>query len=491
LPVTKRYQYKNEVLSSVPVRPKKFNRHSSSDENAHEAVCHHCDSSALPAEMLPGRLQQGATPITSSSSSSDEKIASDYEPESDGDDDNLDNNNSDSHVQPLNNMYHHAVDLVALGKERNNAPIYTRSLLLRVQKQQERLLYEAHLLKDCRTTDYLTWRNPDGHLTKVWEKMDSDEERTGPVEVKVDFAPRVALDRDFQREYGWQLFVAHRLRVYNQSITPDGTKKLHFDAPYSLVTRKKEESHEHKDAEQMQRYRDATMQSLAFWANSDIRSKVIKTIENIAVISSPIKKIVCFGMSVQEPDELYDSVFQHMPVFSIAKALAGRYEKNGLKQQKIEIILQEPDYKERDCILLNELHKAMGCTASSEIGFVEDPNGFLAIDSNTLVMAPYLPTQFPWLQIIADLFASGSGPAVIMGDNISVDLEKEVYTYQDRGSPAVAKFLSEQYAKFQRASDYREHAVSLPAGMTDYNPWGIDWIPGMDIYVRRQGTGTG
>jgi hypothetical protein len=77
----------------------------------------------------------------------------------------------------------------------------------------------------------------------------------------------------------------------------------------------------------MQRYRDAAMQSLAFWANSDIRSKVIKTIEDIAVISAPIKKIVCFGMSVQEPDELYDSVFQHMPVFSIAKALAKRYER--------------------------------------------------------------------------------------------------------------------------------------------------------------------
>jgi hypothetical protein len=380
------------MLSSVPVRPKKFNRHSSSDENAHEAVCHHCNSSALPAEMLPARPQQGAKPI--SSSSSDENAASSPEPESDGDDD-LDDEDMDSKIQPLNKMYHHAVDLVALEHKRNNTPIYTRSLLLRVQKQQEKLLHEAHLPKDCRTIDYLTWRSPDGHLTKVWEKMESDEEQTGPVEVKVDFAPRVALDRDFQREYGWQLFVAHRLRVYNQSITPDGTEGVHFDAPYSLGTRKKEESHEHKNAKQMQRYRDAAMQSLAFWANSDIRSKVIKTIEDIAVISAPIKKIVCFGMSVQEPDELYDSVFQHMPVFSIAKALAKRYEKNGLKQHKIEILLQDPDYKERDWILLRELHGAMGCTASSEICFVEDPNGFLAIDSNTLVIAPYLPIHFP------------------------------------------------------------------------------------------------
>jgi hypothetical protein len=127
----------------------------------------------------------------------------------------------------------------------------------------------------------------------------------------------------------------------------------------------------------------------------------------------------------------------------------------------------------------------MSCTASSEIGFVEDPNGFLAIDSNTLVIAPHLPIHFLWLQIIADLFASGSGPAVIVGDDIGVDRKKEMYTYQDRRSPAVAEFLSEQYAKFQQASDYREHAVSLPVGITDYNPWGIDWIPGMDIYVRR------
>jgi hypothetical protein len=161
--------------------------------------------------------------------------------------------------------------------------------------------------------------------------MESDKERTGPVEVKVDFAPRIALDRDFQREYGWELFMAHRLRVYNKTITLDGTEGLYFDAPYSLVTRKKEESHGHKDAKQMQRYRDAAMHSLAFWGNSDLRSNVIKTIGDIAVISAPIKKIVCFGMSVQEPDELYDSVFQHMPVFSIAKDLAKHYEKNGVK----------------------------------------------------------------------------------------------------------------------------------------------------------------
>jgi hypothetical protein len=150
------------MLSNVPVRQKKLNTHSSSEEDAHVAVCHHCDSSAVPAEMLLERLQEGAKPI--SSSSSDENAASSSGPESDGDDDDLDDEDMDACIQPRNKMYHHAVDLVALEHKRNNTPIYTRSLLLRVRKQQEKLLHEANLPKDRRTIEYLTWRAPDGHL---------------------------------------------------------------------------------------------------------------------------------------------------------------------------------------------------------------------------------------------------------------------------------------------------------------------------------------
>jgi hypothetical protein len=66
------------------------------------------------------------------------------------------------------------------------------------------------------------------------------------------------------------------------------------------------------------------------------------------------------------------------------------------------------------------------------------PDGLLAVDSNTILVALYLPTQFPCIQIIADLFVSGSGPAVIIGDTLPDRREKEVYKLV-RESPAITR----------------------------------------------------
>ena len=407
---------------------------------------------------------------------------------------NSDEEGSDMDDEEPPEMQEHLVDLDALEKQRNNKPMFTRSLLLQIRKQQQTILEEARLPHDRRTVQHLTWRAPDGHLTKVWKNKNlfrsnrPNQERKKRVDV--DFAPRVALDPDFQREYGWHVNATLMLRIYSDDVTMhSGTEDVYLDAPYALSIEDQGRTFEHQDAKQMQKYRDAIAQSLAFWWKGQFARKFTRTIKGIAYLSAPIEKIVCFGLSVPRPGRIHDSVFQHIPIFSMAKSLARQYKRLGLQQKKIKILLQEPNYEERDWTLLSELHLLMDCEDSSDLEFVNDPDGLLAIDPSTMVVAPHLPSYFPWIQIIADLFASGSGPAVIIGDNLAVDQEKQFFAIHDRGSPAVAKFLSERYEEFQVVLEGEKpwNELRLPAGITGYNPYGIDWLPDMDIYVRHDG----
>ncbi|KAI4696035.1 uncharacterized protein J4E88_000207 [Alternaria novae-zelandiae] len=389
--------------------------------------------------------------------------------------------------EPPDEMLEHLVDLDALEKQHSNKPMYTRSLLLQIRKQQRIILDQASLPPDRRTIQYLTWRAPDGSLTNVWKNTNlSRVNQERKQRVDVDFVCRVALDPEFQREYGWHVGSTLMLRLYSDAVTKySGTEDVYLGAPYALRIVDQGKTLQHQDAKQMQRYRDAVAQSLAFWKKGDFAKKFTATTKGIAGLSAPVEKIVCFGLSVPRPDWMHHSVFQHIPVFSMAKTLARRYQKYGLGQKKIKILLQEPNYEERDWTLFSELHKAMGCEASSEIEFVNDPDGLLAIDTSTMVIAPHLPTgTFPWIQIIADLFASGSGPAVIIGDHLAVDIGKEAFVHYDRGSPAVSRFLSDRYEEFQsvRPHERQWNELRLPDVTTGYDPYGI-WTSTYDTMV--------
>lgn len=183
---------------------------------------------------------------------------------------------------------------------------------------------------------------------------------------------------------------------------------MHFDAPYMLRTVEQKEGYAHLNAELMQRHRDAIVQSLAYWKEqSDLHHKFTKMIEGATAIAAPIKKIVCFALGRVRPAYMYDSLFQHMAVLSMALDLVKHYEAARIKQEKIQIVLQDSCYEETDWTLFRELHQTMGCKTSTDLAFVQDPDGLLAIDSSTMVVAPHLPKMFPWSQIIADLFASG------------------------------------------------------------------------------------
>jgi hypothetical protein len=81
------------------------------------------------------------------------------------------------------------------------------------------------------------------------------------------------------------------------------------------------------------------------------------------------------------------------------------------------------------------------------IKFMEDPDAFLAVDAHTLVVTAFLPVGVPLMQIMADLFAKGvkSGPAAFICDIMNLAAGKKKYSDRDRGTPAVAKFLLNEY----------------------------------------------
>jgi hypothetical protein len=174
-----------------------------------------------------------------------------------------------------------------------------------------------------------------------------------------------------------------------------------------------------------------------------------------------------------------------MAVYDIAKALRRYYERPGQESEKIEILFQNPNYKPRDEKVLRELHYHIGCTETSTIKFVNDPDS-LAITRNTLVVTAFVPNQYPLLQIIADLYARGSGPAAIFCDRIHVDTKQELYTIYNRISPAVARMIAHRYVILDGGFEDHELEPDLVKDMNGDTGETGHWLHGMDLYVRKR-----
>jgi hypothetical protein len=134
---------------------------------------------------------------------------------------------------------------------------------------------------------------------------------------------------------------------------------------------------------------------------------LLKTQLNAVTFSISINKIVCFGLgSLAHPreDTRPRSNIQHAAVESMMEILK---EKTG---GGVRCLAQEPAYLDSD----KELLKTIG------IETIEDPNGFLEVDGNTLVIsaAPNVCVR----QIVADLQWPG---AMLWNTVKSMDVEME------------------------------------------------------------------
>lgn len=167
-----------------------------------------------------------------------------------------------------------------------------------------------------------------------------------------------------------------------------------------------------------------------------------------------IDKLVCFGFGAIDvldddsgPDFRFWSPLQHFAAFTIAYTLRQAYREQD-PDASVKIIFQDPGYGPSDAIFWK-------LAEYPDMEFVKDPEGFLAVDKNTLVMTAHLPHFVPAMQIIADLVEDG--PAGFICDKMSIDPLQKMWCTRDRGSPKVVRLLRNGYVK----SNFHHHAIEV------------------------------
>lgn len=383
--------------------------------------------------------------------------------------------NEDDPKRPENMMFEHPVDLLTYEKQKGSTPIFSRALL-------EQIWQDKNLIQGRK--GQTTYTGTDGTVFKTWEAIMPDILDANYRQVH--YLPRVLLHPDFQKTYGQYRRSLQLLRRYNGV-----GAETHITAPYTFETYNREYLNEHELTEVMDAYRSAIMKTSNLWNKSSARNFLRQTIIDASTGSAPIKKIICFGLGCISLDpRWYTSALQHITVFDIAQTLHDEYERAGRDDVKkpIEIILQDPIYEEKDRQTLHRLHKYLGGAEkmSSTLRFVSDPEGLLAIDEHTLIVTAFLPMEVPLMQILADFFATGGGPAMMICDRMKPDPEKTKYTLCDRDAPHVARWLSEQYTKLE--GRFEEHSLEPKLRRDVYEesaPEDRYWLKKMDLWVRK------
>lgn len=231
----------------------------------------------------------------------------------------------------------------------------------------------------------------------------------------------------------------------------------------------------------MKGYWKALQTTKSLWLQSSSHKKLLQVAEQIASSYKPITKIVCFGLGALNHDKAwYESSLQHITAFTMAKHLEEAYKKRFSHDKPVQVILQDPCYTQKDQELLKRLYEG------GSLSFASDPEALLAIDSNTIVLTAFLPIGYPLMQVITDMFygTTGAGPAAIVSDSMELDPQRELYTLGDRSSPAVARFLTEQYVM----SDFKDQVLEKELaedlfGVEETNrPY---WLTKMQLHLRK------
>lgn len=192
--------------------------------------------------------------------------------------------------------------------------------------------------------------------------------------------------------------------------------------------------------------------------------------------SVQVKKIVAFGLGTTYdicPSGKGFSIchIQHLSMITIASALNRVYQAEDPSTPPIEIILQDPAYTKRDWDAWTAEY--------SNVRFAPNPQGFLAVDSNTLVVNGFLPYGVPLLSICADLLPNG--PAGFIHEEIILDPKKRCWAPVECGTPKVVKLLLENYG----ISNFDDHTVEHEIYHDFYNrPDGFYWLWHMQCFLK-------
>jgi hypothetical protein len=171
---------------------------------------------------------------------------------------------------------------------------------------------------------------------------------------------------------------------------------------------------------------------------------------HVAETSVQIKKIVCFGLGTPESsvhEGRCESHIQHLAIVTIASVLNRVYQASDPSTPPIEIILQDPAYRQMDVTAWKAEYR--------NLRFVQNPNGFLAIDSNTLAVNAGLPYTVPFLSICTDLLPDG--PAGFIHTHLDLNPKKRFWSSDECATPKIVKLLLENY----EVSNFDDHPVEL------------------------------
>lgn len=314
-------------------------------------------------------------------------------------------------------------------------PIFSRDVLQKMAQLCDQAL--------TRDNGILSLSHPDilGNDRVVWKAPEGDENA-----VMIKYATRVDLNEDFQTKMSWKTLPEAEYKVPYQSTemvelvheyNRPAVKTPHNEwIPLPFVLENFEiaicKIHTNQDAMTMRsRIFDRTKE---LWIKSEARTALEKKFHFTSQGSVRIGKIVCLGLgSLFDPDMSCEGILQHLAAFTIAIKLHSCYKTVEPDCPPIKIVAQDPCYSEADRILLRSI---------GEITFVSDPQAFLEIDEHTLVLTFCLPFAVPLMQILADMFEPGKGPAALLCDTLSLDPERSLYRYRRRESPAVCRMLS-------------------------------------------------
>ncbi|KAF1921486.1 hypothetical protein BDU57DRAFT_439708 [Ampelomyces quisqualis] len=365
-------------------------------------------------------------------------------------------------------------DLIALEKDQDHKPIFTKALLQRIASEVSAINIQQSQPVSQRTQTTLHFQPPAGPPVKIWEARDNTNS------VSVHYKTRVETSPSFQTRFNKALTKSKDLRSLNPNMSE--AEFCHNTAPYFLTSWLRMPSDRHKDASTLTRWRTRLSHTQTLWAQSSSCSQMQRIVRSGATrLHRPITKIVCVGLgALDSRPAWYQSALQHMTVFSLAAELDAVNKAKFPAAPAVSIIASDPCYDQLDWILLRGL-------TSARITFgLSDPETLLAIDGNALVVTAFLPVGMPLMQIVADLWAAKreDGPGLIIGDRMEeLSLERKEYCLRNRGSPGVARMLTYGYfASREKIVDMEEDLRRDVKGETGGSYY---WLQKMGIWLRK------
>lgn len=241
--------------------------------------------------------------------------------------------------------------------------------------------------------------------------------------ISVQYLSRVELCKDFQNLHK----TSHSVRLLREH-NDDEDEKDWLPVPFVLDLVERDQNIDHKDPIKMQDWKEHLWRMKILWEHSKACEEIKKV---IAAGKGRISRIVCFGLGTLKPDKRKcNRELEHLMAIRLAEIL----DQSNQKKDPVKVYFQDPMYQEKDRQLLQGLRDS--------IEFVEDPKGVLTIDEETLVIAAFVPTQFPLMQIIADAFEEGRGPAGFIIDHTERrHSEPGRFKINDRLSPRAERMM--------------------------------------------------